>query len=237
MIHFSATWREENQEGAVGVIISDRPSLVYSGGCPFGSKHQWLTSIVLQSLKQEGLPYRCLSYERTAGFDAEQNPVLVIVSPGSAQGLRKPFLDGLVEYVQSGRTTGLARGWCPRRQLLIYCPREGFPRSRKATPSSFHFPFVSRTGKPKPPSSTSRRDTRFVVPDLNLGKFTWNTFGECRCLYFDAVGDIPEAKAIMRLELPGRIQSSGSNGGLIAEKSFIFPGSRSVPLCSLMIAR
>ena len=48
-------------------------------------------------------------------------------------------------------------GVVSRRQLLIYCPREGFPRSRKATPSSFHFPFVSRTGKPKPPSSTSRR--------------------------------------------------------------------------------
>jgi len=202
MIHFSATWREGNQEGAVGVIISDRPSLVYSGGCPFGSKHQWMTSIVLQSLKQEGLPYRCLSYERTAGFDAEQNPVLVIVSPGSAQGLRKPFLDGLVEYVQSGGRLIWLGGGVPET-IADLLPPGGLPEIAEGDAFKFPFPIREPDRKTEATFVDLTEDTRFVVPDLNLGKFTWNTFGECRCLYFDAVGDIPEAKAIMRLELPG----------------------------------
>jgi len=40
MIAFTTIWCEDAPKGAIGVILSDRPSLVYSGGCPFGSKHQ-----------------------------------------------------------------------------------------------------------------------------------------------------------------------------------------------------
>ena len=213
MIHFSSTWREEEQEGAVGVIISDRPSLVYSGGCPFGSKHQWLTSMILQSLAEEGMPYRCLPFERTADFDAEQNPVLLVVSPGNGRGLRKPFLDGLREYVHSGGRLVWLGGGVPTAIADLLPPGE-LPEITEGDAFKFPFPVKEPDRKTEATFVDVTKDAHFDVPELNLGKFSWNTFGECRSLFFDALGNNPGTEVIMRLEFSGSDQIVGVRRGI-----------------------
>ncbi|MBT3381490.1 MAG: hypothetical protein HN742_39225 [Lentisphaerae bacterium] len=201
MIAFTGVWRENAPKGAVGVIISDRPSLVFSGGCPFGSKHQWLSSIVLKGLKREGISYQCLSYERLEELDVQQNPVVLTVAPKCTAGLRPSFMASLVQYINSGGRLIWLGGDVPGK-IAELLPSGRLPDI--STGDRFRFPFpVTDPDRHVEAEFVSLADgRRFPVPDLRLKSFSWNTFGECRCLLFDEVDGSPGTTPLMRLETP-----------------------------------
>ena len=88
-------------------------------------------------------------------------------------------------------------------------PPGKLPDIAEGDPFKFPFPVKEPTRRTEATFFTVADQARYRVPDLNLGSFSWNTFGECRCLYFDSVESTPNATAIMRLQFPGSDQIVG----------------------------
>jgi len=155
----------------------------------------------MQGLKQQGVPYQCLSYDRTTELNAQQNPILVVVAPKCSAGLTAAFLTRLIDYMQSGGRLVWLGGRVPGRLAEI------LPAGKIPTPAKgdrFLFPFaVSKTSQQTDTEFVSLpRGTRFSVPEMTLKRISWNTFCECRCLVFDPFEESQEGQIIMRLRTP-----------------------------------
>ena len=200
MIVFSGVWQEKPLKGSVGVLVSDRPSLVYSGGCPFGSKHQWLTSIVLHGLKDEKIPYQCISYERLPKLDPDLNPVMLVVAPKIRNGSGfKKVEDSLETYVKSGGEL-IWLGGSVSSKLATLLPESELAPSSKENTYLFPFPVVGKSVEAEFIRVSDGK--KYPVVDLIFDKITWNTFGECRSLFFKDFDNDETRKALLKLKTP-----------------------------------
>jgi hypothetical protein len=202
MIVFTGIWQDKPLKGAVGVLVSDRPSLVYSGGCPLGSKHQWLTSIVLHGLKSEKIPYQCISFERLQELDPSQNPMLLVVAPKIIKGMDfKKLEDTLEAYMKSGGKLIWLGGSVPAK-LATLLPENELPPSSKGNTYLFPFPIIDKDKRIKAEFIRISDGKKFPVADLSFDKITWNTFGECRSLFFKDFNNDETRTAFLKLKTP-----------------------------------
>ena len=185
MIHFTGIWQGAPTPGAVGIVVSDRPSLVYSAGCPLGSKHQWLTSIIMHSFKADQVPYQNLSYERLPKLDPQMNPCLIVVAPQYREDrFGENFESVLLQYINDGgHVVWLGGQVSPKMSGLL--PKHEFPPVRPNDRYRFPFPVLDRSKPPAAQFMCLPTGKEYPIAKLSFTRLTWNTFGECRCLFFE----------------------------------------------------
>ena len=202
MIVFTGIWQDKPLKGSIGVLVSDRPSLVYSGGCPLGSKHQWLTSIVLHGLRSEGVPYQCLSFERLPELDPNHNPIMLVVAPTIRRNMDVAKLeDALESYLKAGGKLVWFGGDVPAK-LASLLPEHELPPSPKGDNFLFPFPVIDRSKRVEAAFIRVSDGKAFPVADMSLDRLSWNTFGECRCLFFKHFNNDETRTALIKLETP-----------------------------------
>lgn len=202
MIVFTGLWQEKSIPGATAIIISDRPSLVYSGGCHLGSNHQLLTSMILRTFKEGRKTYQCISYERLPELNPKINPELIVMAPKlRGKSFLKGFGRALVKYMNDGgRVIWLGGIIAPA--LAKFLPENRFPVRIKGDKFKFPFPVFDKKKKVDAKFVRIADGKEFFVPKMTLNKLSWNTFGECRCLFFDDFANDKNKKALLRLKTP-----------------------------------
>ena len=203
MIHFTGIWQDTPTQGAVGIIVSDVPSLVYTAGCPFGGKHQWLTSAVMHRFKADRIPYRNISYERLPKLDPEANPTLILVAPQCREDrFREKFESAILRYVDDGgHVVWLGGQVSPRLSRLL--PKHRFPPVHPDDRYRFPFPVLDRSKPPAARFVCLPTGREYPVARLDLTRLTWNTFGECRCLFFEESACGGTKQALLKLHASG----------------------------------
>ena len=199
MIHFTGIWQAAPTPGAVGIVVSDRPSLVYSAGCLLGSKHQWLTSIIMHSFKADQVPYQNLSYERLPKLDPQMNPCLIVVAPQyRADRFGAKFESALLQYINDGgHVVWLGGQVSPKLSGLL--PKHEFPPVRPNDRYRFPFPVLDRSKPPAAQFMCLPTGKEYPVARLSFTRLTWNTFGECRCLFFEESDRPKTNQTLLRL--------------------------------------
>ncbi len=199
MVHFTGIWQDKPIPGAVGIVVSDIPSLVYTAGCPLGSKHQWLTSIIMHSFKADRIPYRNLSYEHLPELDPEVNPTLIIVAPQCMDNrFLQDFESAALHYInRGGHVVWLGGQVSPKLARLL--PKHRFPAVHPDDRYRFPFPVLDRSKPPAAQFVCLPTGVEYPVARLQLTRLDWNTFGECRCLLFEEFACNGTTQALLRL--------------------------------------
>jgi len=201
MILFNRYWSDQTEPGALGIIISNRPGAVRRGGCRLGAKHQWTVSLILRTLADQHVPYRCISFEESLinpDFDPVKNPVLLMVATElrDENGMEMKIFDqALIEYVTKGGSVIWIGGQVCSNLARILPPAIVPDRNVNYPVDAIEL---------KEATFVRASDGQQFPVYKQLDTLSWNSFGDCRCLYFEPWEDNVNDEALLHLVTPKR---------------------------------
>ena len=109
------------------------------------------------------------------------------------------FEDTLETYMKSGGKLIWLGGEVPAKLATLLPESELAPSSKENT---YLFPFPVVDKRVEAEFIRISDGKKFLVADLKFDKITWNTFGECRSLFFKDFDNDETRKALLKLKTP-----------------------------------